>query len=228
MDLVELPTGVSLEVELTESPLPTENRQGKLAVCLHPWSWLGGRMDDLVLLSLQDSLLAEGYRVLRYNSRGVGRSTGWASLTGFSEANDLEALVKWAIDKVGSVQSLVIAGYSYGSLVASLHPVLPTVKTSHILLSYPLGPRSWLTLFHSNTYTAKLKELIANVDSNVLIIYGDCDDFTSVGRYKAWREELEGEYAGHLQIVEVARGSHFWRGRAGREMALMIREWCLP
>lgn len=67
------------------------------------------RVPKRVLLSLQDSLLAEGYRVLRYNSRGVGRSTGWASLTGFSEANDLEALVKWAIDKVGSVQSLVIA-----------------------------------------------------------------------------------------------------------------------
>lgn len=42
MDLVQLSTGVSLEVELTEYP----REQGKLAVCLHPWSWLGGRMDD--------------------------------------------------------------------------------------------------------------------------------------------------------------------------------------
>jgi hypothetical protein len=46
MDLVQLSTGVSLEVELTESP----RGQGKLAVCLHPWSWLGGRMDDPCVL----------------------------------------------------------------------------------------------------------------------------------------------------------------------------------
>lgn len=62
-----------------------------------------------MLLLLQDALQAEGYRVLRYNSRGVGRSTGWASLTGFSEAEDLEALVKWAIEKVADVHLLVIA-----------------------------------------------------------------------------------------------------------------------
>jgi hypothetical protein len=49
MDVVQLPTGVSVEVELTES-LPTDRGQGKLAVCLHPWSWLGGRMDDPCVL----------------------------------------------------------------------------------------------------------------------------------------------------------------------------------
>ena len=49
MDLVQLPTGVSLEVELTDAP--TDHGQGKLAVCLHPWSWLGGRMDDACVLN---------------------------------------------------------------------------------------------------------------------------------------------------------------------------------
>ena len=44
---IQLPTGVSLEVELTEPPSATDHRQEKkLAVCLHPWSWLGGQMDD--------------------------------------------------------------------------------------------------------------------------------------------------------------------------------------
>jgi alpha/beta superfamily hydrolase len=80
-------------------------------------------------------------------------------------------------------------------------------------------------LFNTNTYAAKLKELIENPDSNILIIYGDCDDFTSVGRYKAWREELLSGDARHLQVVDVLGGNHFWRGQTGREMTQMIREW---
>jgi alpha/beta superfamily hydrolase len=72
-----------------------------------------------VLLFLQDSLQAKGYRVLRYNSRGVGKSSGWASLTGVSEANDLGALLKWAIDKVEDVHSLVIAVSTLASFDAS-------------------------------------------------------------------------------------------------------------
>ena len=118
----------------------------------------------------------------------------------------------------------VVQGYSHGSLIASLQPVIPSVKTSHILLSYPLGPIGWLTLFNKSTYTANLKELIGNANSNVLIIYGDHDEFTSIGRYKAWREQLEGD-ARNLKVVEVSGGSHFWRGRSNAEMMCIVREW---
>jgi hypothetical protein len=51
--LVQLPTGVSLEVQLTTPPdlSPSASDGGnKLAICLHPWSWLGGRMDDQCVL----------------------------------------------------------------------------------------------------------------------------------------------------------------------------------
>ncbi len=43
--IVPLSTGVSLEVDLISSP-GSGNREQKLAVCLHPWSWLGGQKDD--------------------------------------------------------------------------------------------------------------------------------------------------------------------------------------
>ncbi|KAF5372747.1 hypothetical protein D9615_010095 [Tricholomella constricta] len=209
-ELVELPSGICLEVHLATPTLPGGE---KLTICLHPWSWLGGQMDDPVLLCLVDEL-QENHYVLRYNSRGVGASTGWTSFTGLSEAKDLEDLAIWALQRLSSIKSLVIIGYSHGSLIASLHPILPTIKTSHVLISYPLGPRGWLTLFHTGTYSARLKELIQNVDSNVLIIYGDRDEFTGVSKYRGWRQSLEEESGGQLRIVEIERASHFWRGHA--------------
>ncbi|KAK7033025.1 peptidase-S15 domain-containing protein [Favolaschia claudopus] len=221
--LVPLSTGVSLEVKL--SP-PANNDVHKLAVLLHPWSWLGGRWNDPVLQMLMKPLYSRGYHVLRYNSRGVGRSTGWASLTGLNEASDLNALIEWGTAQVGNVRSIVVLGYSYGSLIASLQPILPNIPTSHILLSYPLGVRGWLTLFKSR-YAEALKELLANPSSNVLVVFGDSDQFTGVSSYRTWKSTLEATptTGGKLRFVEVKGGSHFWRDEAGDELVELVSEW---
>ncbi|KAF8905042.1 Alpha/Beta hydrolase protein [Gymnopilus junonius] len=220
LDIV-LPSGVILKADLFK-PSNLASGPNKLAVCLHPWSWLGGRKDDPVLSYLAEPLLSQDYYVLRYNSRGVGGSSGWASLTGFREAEDLKATTAWALDKISNVNSLVILGYSHGSLVASMHPVLDSVKTSHILLSYPLGPRTFLTLFNSSSYTKALNELIQHPQSNVLVIYGDCDEFTSQSNYKAWAPGLESE---NVEIHEVEGASHFWHGHSAETLGEIVNRW---
>lgn len=45
-ELVKLPSGVSLEAKLYAPETPTNGASAGLAVLLHPWSWLGGRMED--------------------------------------------------------------------------------------------------------------------------------------------------------------------------------------
>ncbi|KAI0787545.1 alpha/beta-hydrolase [Fomes fomentarius] len=256
-DTVELPSGTTLEytlIQQTELTISTngeeEGRSVKLAICLHPWSWLGGRMDDPVLELLTESLLARGYDVLRYNSRGVGKSTGWASFTGSREAEDLKELVEWARNTVSQLNSLVLAGYSYGSLIASLHPVLHDVPTAHILLSYPIGPRHWLTAFHGHLYTAALQSLIRDPRSNVLVIYGDEDNFTSAAAYDAWAATLQrltdddehqntsstagasrasnASDHGKLEIAKVRGASHFWREEEAVHRLLDVVQTWLP
>ena len=43
---IELPSGVRLEANFWRPKSSSENQGNKLAVCLHPWSWVGGRKDD--------------------------------------------------------------------------------------------------------------------------------------------------------------------------------------
>ncbi|KAJ3551301.1 hypothetical protein NP233_g13105 [Leucocoprinus birnbaumii] len=226
---VPIPTGVSLQVDLIKPFPPVSSGGGrKLAVCLHPWSWLGGRKDDPVLASLVNILLEAKYHIVRYNSRSVGKSTGLPSFTGFSEVEDLKALVQWALGRIEKVESLVLIGYSHGSLITSLHPVLPApLKTSHVLLSYPLGPRGWLTLFRTSHYQTQLEELLKDPQSNVLVVYGDKDEFTSSSSYEKWVERLEKAAAGssRLRIAEVEQGSHFWLGKSGEELRQVLRRW---
>ncbi|THH32246.1 hypothetical protein EUX98_g1953 [Antrodiella citrinella] len=230
---IHLPSGLKLEASLSVPPERLAvSSEKKLAVCLHPWSWLGGRMDDPVLQSVKKPLLERGYYVLRYNSRGVGKSSGWSSLTGLTEAQDLQDLVQWALGTIEGVKHVVILGYSHGSLVTSLFPVLSEpIHTSHILLSYPLGPRSWLTAFRGKHYTDTLKTLLHHPRSNVLVVYGDQDDFTGVTDYDAWadglEEESQGEGKGDLHVERIHGATHFWgdQNDAKRKMLEVLTEW---
>jgi len=74
------------------------------AFCIHRYIDIHCR----ALMTLLPSLLSQNFHVICYNSRGVGGSTGWASFTGFSEAEDLKALVTWAIETISNVHSVVL------------------------------------------------------------------------------------------------------------------------
>lgn len=50
----------------------------------------------------------KNYNVIRYNSRGVGKSTGWPSLTGKAEGEDLKAIVKEFMAGKPEIDSLTI------------------------------------------------------------------------------------------------------------------------
>ncbi|KAF6758845.1 Alpha/Beta hydrolase protein [Ephemerocybe angulata] len=240
--LVELPTGVALQFQLIAPPPRnqhsgvTATRDGKLAVCLHPWSWLGGRMNDPVLHSLTGVLQEQGYHILRYNSRAVGRSTGRASFTGFDEGKDLEAIVQWAAREVKDVSTVVIIGYSHGALITTLHPTLdqdpPPFKLAYVLLSYPLGTRGILTRFKGSYYEQKLDELVSAGKSKVLIAFGGHDEFTAFGKYNAWAAQLEskafeepdtGEKV--LRVLAVPGASHFWLDETHDTLCAELSSW---
>jgi len=155
----------------------------------------------------------------------VGGSSGWPSFTGLTEGKDLEELVQWGIGAVLGVKSVVLVGYSHGALIASLHPTLPApIKTSHLLLSYPLGPRSFLTLFRGGTYTDRLNKLINDPRSNVLVIYGDQDQFTGVETYEGWAAELR-KNSGEFRAELVQGATHFWTSRSGQRLKEIVKDW---
>ncbi|KAL4066748.1 Alpha/Beta hydrolase protein [Scleroderma yunnanense] len=228
-ELVSLKSGVALETAVAYPP--PECHSTRAAFCLHPWSWLGGCMDDPTIQTIVKLLVRLNIYVVYYNSRGVGRSTGHASFTGRQEGEDLQELVQHFLHNEPHITSVTILGYSYGSLIATLHPVLaPPIKTSYVLLSYPLTPRGLLTLFHTRVYSAALDGLLDDSRANVLIIYGDRDDFTGKARYDAWSEMLQetSEAKARLDIVSVAGAGHFWRSNSSRTtLRRTLEDWLL-
>src|SRR5690554_2821893 len=85
---------------------------GMCAVITHPHSLMGGSMDNNVVMAAWNAVLERGYSALRFNFRGVGRSSG-AFDNGIGEVADLANVVN-SVD-----YPVIVVGYSFGSWVAA-------------------------------------------------------------------------------------------------------------
>jgi hypothetical protein len=99
------------------------------------------------------------------------------------------------------------------------------MKTYHVLLSYPLSVRSFITFFHGATYENTLKILVRNPESKVLALYGDRDQFTSLQKYERWAAELKSDTNGRLDTTKIEGGDHFWTQRPGAVLGVEIGRW---
>lgn len=103
-------------------------------------------------------------------------------------------------------------------------PTSPGIKVAHVLLSYPLSPLAWLTAFHHNTHAAALQRLVSDGTAKVLILYGDNDEFTAVGKYDAWSQGLVGK-GGMVEVQKIDGANHFWHGRSMRRLIETVANW---
>src|SRR3989442_83455 len=105
--------GAALEARLALPPTPS----GGIVIC-HPHPLYGGDMDNPVVVRVVEVCAEFGFATLRFNFRGVGRSTGIHG-GGRDEQRDIEAAVTHLRDATGAGVPLALAGYSFGATVAA-------------------------------------------------------------------------------------------------------------
>jgi uncharacterized protein len=133
----------------------------KGVVICHPHSLMGGSMYNNVVEVLQKAFAAENYSTLRFNFRGVGRSTGVYD-EGRGEREDIFAVCEY-LTKLG-LTTLSLAGYSFGAWVGS--KVLEENKNPFAASIFVSPPVNY---FNFNW---------DNLNNRVnLLICGDCDQF---------------------------------------------------
>lgn len=81
-----------------------------------------------------------------------------------------------------------------------------------------------MTAFHGGTYTDRLNKLINDPGSNVLIVYGDRDEFTGAETYEGWATELR-KNDGEFRVELVQGATHFWAPRAGQRLKEIMMGW---
>jgi hypothetical protein len=105
------------------------------AVICHPHPLMGGSMQNNVVVAMITSLFAHGFSTLRFNFRGVGRSSGNYD-NGVGEQDDISGAVSWMRQK--GKTSDILAAYSFGAWVSAKWLQSNQIEHPAILVSPPI------------------------------------------------------------------------------------------
>ncbi|XP_048425953.1 uncharacterized protein LOC103940752 isoform X2 [Pyrus x bretschneideri] len=188
---VETSDVVKLSTRLFKPREEEDIKEGSPAVVLvHPYSVLGGCQG--LLRGIAAGLADRGYKALTFDMRGVGRSTGRASLTGFAEIKDVISVCKWVCENL-SADRILLVGSSAGSAVDQIEQVV-----GYVSLGYPFGMLA--SILFGRHHKAVLQS-----SKPKLFVMGTQDGFTSVKQLQNKLSSAAGRVETHL----IEGASHF-------------------
>jgi len=182
--------GVRLEARLA---VPPRARAG--LVCGHPHPLYGGDMDNPVVMRVVEVAGALGLATCRFNFRGVGRSTGMHG-HGLAERADMEAALDHLEAEIGDSPGMVVAGYSFGSMVAARVGAGERRLDGVVLVAPPLAMAK----------DGPFLDLAAR-GVPVLIVAGSDDEYCPEPALQSLGDRLP---AAHVTVVDGA--NHFFAG----------------
>ena len=106
-----------------------------IALVLHPHPLRGGTMNSKVTYNLFHSFASNGFSVLRFNFRGVGRSQGVHD-DGVGELMDAATALDWIQAHNPNAHLIWVAGFSFGSWIG-LQLLMRRPEVTHFVAVSP-------------------------------------------------------------------------------------------
>jgi uncharacterized protein len=174
------------------------------AIITHPHPLFGGDMANQVVLTAARALAARGMSTLRFNFRGVGRSTGTYG-GGLEEVEDVAAAL--ALLKSRSPGPYYVVGYSFGAFVAGRALLDGLDADGAIFISPPIA-------FMDLSFLPRVPGL-------KLIAVGDRDELCPLSSLEAL---LAGQTPPEVRVIQDA--DHFF-GSGAEELFRVVRDFPL-
>jgi alpha/beta superfamily hydrolase len=169
---------------------------GTALIC-HPNPTQGGTMDNKVVQTLARAFIQLGWRAVRFNFRGIGKSEGaWDE--GRGEVDDALAVLD-AIRTPG--EALILSGFSFGGYVASRAAQRVSEPAQRLVLVGPATSR-----FDT-----------APVPADTVVIHGEVDDVVPLSAVLDWARPQS------LPVIVVPGVGHFFHGQLPLLKSLVVR-----
>lgn len=167
-----------------------------LALICHPNPKAGGDMNNKVITALYRFYKEHGINTVRFNYRGVGKSSGIIEY-GNGEYLDSLHVLNWAIHQTHAKQ-LLLAGFSFGGFIAC--------RVANHILTTPFDIQlNKLTLIAPSVEKNDPTGLI--LPNDTLMIYSDDDDFVSPACMNQFAQQF------HIKQKIIHNAGHFFHGQ---------------
>ena len=192
----------AVEVLRDEPALPGGTPSRGVAVIAHPHPLFGGTMENKVVQTLARAFTQCGWSAVRFNFRGVGASAGVHD-AGRGETDDLLAVIA----QCAPIGPLALAGFSFGSFVASLavESLKDVRKIERIVLVGTAASR-----FDVATLPPDLLDA-------TLVIHGEQDDTVLLIDVLDWARPQS------LPVTVIPGAGHFFHGQLPLLRSLVTR-----
>jgi uncharacterized protein len=205
--LIDGPVG---KIEVAQD-LPDEMRENGsaprgIALVAHPHPLFGGTMDNKVAQTLARTLTGLNYVTYRSNFRGVGQTEGEHD-AGVGERDDLRAVLDHMRADAGHRDlPLVLAGFSFGTVVLSHVAARLREEGAAIERIVFVG-------------TAASRWDVAPVPENTLVIHGETDDTVPIQSVYDWARPQE------LPVVVIPGAEHFLHRKLHVLKRIIVDAW---
>lgn len=174
---------------------PAKEKNGPIAIILHPHPQFGGTMNNQVAYQLFYMFLKRGYAVLRFNFRGVGRSQGEFD-HGVGELSDAAAALDWIQTIHPEARGCWVAGFSFGAWIGMQLLMRRPEVEGFISIAPPAN-------LHDFTF-------LAPCPSSGLIIHGDADRVVPQKDVQALVDKLKSQKGITIEQQIVPGANHFF------------------
>ena len=179
--------GVELEAVLREPE--AEYLRGAVVVC-HPHPLYGGTMDNRVVFRSAKAAVNSGWAALRFNFRGVGKSTGTYD-HGEGEKDDVRAALDFLAARYPELP-LALIGFSFGARVGLEIGVVDPRVVALIGLGLPLALHDF--------------DFLAANPKPTLLLSGSLDEYCPPDKL----EELAGRLPASTAVRTIDGVDHFF------------------
>jgi len=186
--------GIAGPIEIRVNGLPAHPVPRGVVVVCHPHPLYGGTFDNKVVSTVARACRDQGWIALRFNFRGVGRSGGLHD-EGRGELEDLVTVMQWVRQQ--GVQTLALAGFSFGGAVAAAYARDHGDALSWLLLVSPALGRYGFALHET-------------VHCPVWIVQGEQDEVLPPEAVYRWVEDHQRPT---WRLARMADTGHFYHGK---------------
>ena len=173
----------------------SKEEHAPIALILHPHPQYGGTMNHKVVFSLFHVFVNRGFSVLRFNTRGVGRSQGRFD-NGMGELSDAAAALDWLQSMNADAKSCWIAGYSFGAWIGMQLLMRRPEITAFVSIAPP-----------ANVYDFSF---LAPCPSSGLIVHGDQDQVVPIESVKKLVDRLSNQRGITIDYRLMKKADHFF------------------